>query len=331
MTMTTPHHPPRSVERSVRLYRSLLVAYPREFRQEFGDDMVQSFRDLMHLSSDRRGVWWRTARDLLGSSARERGSVLMPSGRPSTGALVAMIAAIVAIMVAGPGVFFPLILIPPLVLIGLPAYGITRFRRAWLARRTTGAAGTGQIALGVAAFVPAAAFFARWGSDAGYWVFMSVALTLIAGSALGVIWALVTMITSGRGGTRDRRWKRPLLILIPSLTILGVIIGASYNSYRQSLGPAGDHSVANASADTRALWAAAGAGDVPEVVRLTTNTCADPWVKFPVEEGRHNAKGHAEAHPPVRSDDREAAYVEVSDLLGDYMDDWHDRCPRPTD
>ena len=113
---------------------------------------------------------------------------------------------------------------------------------------------------------------------------------------------------------------------VPSVAVLGIIIAASYNSYRQSLGPPGDHSVENASADTRSLWGAANAGDVDEVLRITTDTCADPWVKFPVGNGRHNAKGQAETRELELPDAQEPPFRQIADILGDYMDDWHDRC-----
>ena len=79
-------------------------------------------------------------------------------------------------------------------------------------------------------------------------------------SSLGIIWAVAKLATSN--SRRDRGWRRPVLVLIPSAAVLAFIIGSSYNSYRNSLGPPGDHSVANASADTRALWQAANAGNV---------------------------------------------------------------------
>jgi hypothetical protein len=45
---------------SLRCYRSLLRVYPREFRNEFGEQLDQSFRDLARQES-RRG-WWGVAR-----------------------------------------------------------------------------------------------------------------------------------------------------------------------------------------------------------------------------------------------------------------------------
>jgi hypothetical protein len=330
MTMTTPRPAPHLAERSVRIYRALLVAYPREFRREYGDDLVQGFGDLLLFSADRRNVWWRTTRDLITSAAKERGSVILPDRRPPTGVIFVALIAVLATVLAGPGLFLPVILIPSVLLVGLPMFGITRLRRAWVVRRTTGGAVAQQIALGVASFVPAAITLAWLGEDAGYFVFVAVALTLIVGSALGIIWAVATLAPSGRD-REHRTWKRPLLILVPCLAVLGFIIAASYNSYRQSLGPPGDHSVENASADTRALWEAAHDADVAEVTRLTTDTCADPWVKFPLGNGRHNAKGEAENQELVLPDDREPPFREISDILGDYMDVWHDRCGRATD
>lgn len=43
--MFNPAHDPRSVTFSVQLFRTLIAAYPAEFRQEYGNSMVQAFRD----------------------------------------------------------------------------------------------------------------------------------------------------------------------------------------------------------------------------------------------------------------------------------------------
>ncbi len=330
--MTTDPPQPRgpSIERAVRIYRRLLVIYPREFRSEYGDDLVQGFRDLLVFSKPRRGLWWSTARDLFSSAAKERGSMLSPDQPPNLGVVFAVLVAVAGLFLLGPGPFLPLIFIPPIVLIGLPIFGLTRFHRAWLIRRSTGAAVAKQIAVGVASFVPAAAILLVYRGEAGYWVFVAVALTLIVGSALGIIWSLITL-ASPRDPDTPRRWTRPALILIPSVAILALIIGASLNSYWNSLGPPGDHSVENASADTRALWVAAGAGNVDEVSRLTSETCADPWVKFPIGNGKHNAKGLAETRQFEVSGIQDRPLEKIASILGDYMDDWHTRCVNTQD
>jgi hypothetical protein len=307
----------------------MLIAYPRDFRREYGDDMVQSFRDLMVFTNNGHGVWWRTTRDLISSASKERGSAILSGGRrPSKGPMAAIAGLVLVLAMVGPGVGLVFFLVPSVLLIGLPIFGVTRFHKAWLVRRTTGGGMAKQILIGLAAFVPAAVLLPLMGEDAGYWIFIAVGFTLIAGSALGIVWAVTALFNSLRdkGATR-RRWVRPVIILIPSLVILGFIIGASYNSYRNSLGPPGDHSVANASPDTRALWEAADAGDVAAVVDLTTNSCADPWVKFPHGNGRHNAKGQAETRELELPDDQEPPFREIAGVLGDYMDDWHHRCP----
>jgi hypothetical protein len=180
---------------------------------------------------------------------------------------------------------------------------------------------------GIAAFAPAVAFLVAFGEDAGYFVFIAMASTLICSAVVGTVWGIVTLVR--RPGTEsNRHWQKPALILVPSVVVLGFIMGASFNSYRESLGPPGDHSVANASASTRALWIAAKSGDVREVARLTAETCADPWVKFPVGDGRHNAKGMAEERELQVDDDREAPFREVAHMLGDYMDRWEERCDK---
>ena len=326
MSLSTPTQPDRRLERHERIYRRLLIAYPRSFRDEYGDDLVQSFRDLMMFSTNAKGTWWRTLRDLITSAPKERASMFSNGPKPPIIVLFVLACVIAAAFIVGPGPFLPFIFIPTLVLIGLPIYGMTRFRQAWLVRRTTGGAIAAQIALGVASFVPAAVVLALLGDDAGYWIFVAVGLGLIVGSALGILWAIITLATAHGDRPDGRRWIRPALVLVPSVAVLGIIVGGSYNSYRQSLGPPGDHSVDNASADTRSLWAAANAGDVDEVLRITTDTCADPWVKFPVGNGRHNAKGQAETRELELPDAQEPPFRAIADILGDYMNDWHDRC-----
>lgn len=330
MTMTTPSRS-HTVDRHERTYRRLLVAYPRDFRDEYGEDLAQSFRDLMVFASDGRGMWWRTIRDLIPSAVKERRSMFSGDRKPSKGAIFVLVVVGFVVLAVGlataPGsAIGSMILLNAFLLVwfGLPTYGITRFRRAWLVRRTTGGPVAQHLALGAASFVPAAVILVLLNDDVGYLIFITIGLTAIVGSGLGIIWALIKLTTSGRQRLVGRKWVKPTLVLVPSLAILGFIIGASYNSYRQSLGPPGDHSVAGASADTRALWQAANDGDVDEIVRLTTETCADPWVKF----NSHNAKGEAETRELHLPDEFEPPFREISGILGDYMDVWEDRCSR---
>ena len=56
---------------SERIYRFLLVVYPREYRREYGELMVQLFRDRMRRDGDGiRGlvVWIQMLKDLIGSA-----------------------------------------------------------------------------------------------------------------------------------------------------------------------------------------------------------------------------------------------------------------------
>jgi predicted permease len=58
--------------RSERVYRALLLLYPRDFRRRFGDDMCEVFRDRLHHDGDSIArVWLRTAADVVASVARE--------------------------------------------------------------------------------------------------------------------------------------------------------------------------------------------------------------------------------------------------------------------
>jgi hypothetical protein len=68
----------RTVEISRRIYRALLVAYPREFREEYGAQLEQSFGDLCREEAGQggltglAGLWVRVLRDLASAAAVER-------------------------------------------------------------------------------------------------------------------------------------------------------------------------------------------------------------------------------------------------------------------
>ena len=55
---------------SLRLYTLLLLIYPRSFRREYGELMIQLFRDLMRNGIRQRcylgaiEVWWRVVAEL---------------------------------------------------------------------------------------------------------------------------------------------------------------------------------------------------------------------------------------------------------------------------
>ena len=304
-----------AVDRSVGRYRRLLWLYPASFRNEFGDDLVQTYRDLLLYNKDGSGVWWRTARDLIASATRERAAVLTP--KSWLGVLGIVVLALLGLFVGGTG---GVLLIPAAVLIALPVFGLSRLWHAWTIRRTTGGAIVREVLLGVGCIAPAAAFLVYFGEAAGYWVFIAVSGTLITAAVVGILWAIVSLMRRPEPGTR-RPWARAALFAVPSIAILGFIIGASLNSYLRTIGPAGDHSVENASPDSRALWAAAGGGDLEQVTRITSSTCADPWVRYTADQhgNRENARGHAiiSGHP------------DIEQLLDDYMDKWFDRCGQP--
>ena len=78
--------PPRGDERVVGVsewaYRSLLRAYPREVRDEYGDEMALCFRDLCREELEDRGglglaaMWVRTLLELLYTALKERSNML---------------------------------------------------------------------------------------------------------------------------------------------------------------------------------------------------------------------------------------------------------------
>ena len=68
----------RGPGRSERVYRALLLVYPKDFRRRYGPQMVQVFGDLWREERERAGLagvvmlWARTVLDLLRTAASER-------------------------------------------------------------------------------------------------------------------------------------------------------------------------------------------------------------------------------------------------------------------
>ena len=65
---------------SYRLYGLLLFAYPAEFRREFGNEMLQVFRDCYRTEARARSLpsfWLRTLVDLVLTAAKERKEIFM--------------------------------------------------------------------------------------------------------------------------------------------------------------------------------------------------------------------------------------------------------------
>jgi hypothetical protein len=72
----------RAVETSQRVYRALLRAYPRELRNDYGDEMVRCFRDLSREAVERGGrlglaaLWAHTLPEWLSTALKERSIML---------------------------------------------------------------------------------------------------------------------------------------------------------------------------------------------------------------------------------------------------------------
>ncbi len=84
--------PNRALGVSGRVYRALLMAYPREFRREYGSQMEQTFlRDLCREESRGGGksgfvrLWLRTIADLGTTACAERIGALGRSGGEGLG------------------------------------------------------------------------------------------------------------------------------------------------------------------------------------------------------------------------------------------------------
>jgi hypothetical protein len=93
----------RAVATSERTYRSLLRAYPRELRDEYGDEMVRCFRDLCRERLEDGGgwglaaLWVRTLPELLATALKER-STLVTGNAYRPAASVGLVTAIILLL-----------------------------------------------------------------------------------------------------------------------------------------------------------------------------------------------------------------------------------------
>lgn len=98
---------------AVRVYRSLLLLYPRDFRDRYADDLVQTLTDLSGELGPRR-AWRRVALDLVVTVPRYRMETLMKEERVST-LLTVAITVMAAAGITSPFVgLYPGVLLLPL-------------------------------------------------------------------------------------------------------------------------------------------------------------------------------------------------------------------------
>jgi hypothetical protein len=93
----------RAVATSERVYQSLLRGYPRELREEYGDEMARCFRDLCREALEDGGglglaaLWARTLPEWLCTALKER-STLMASNAYRAAAGVRLVTAIILLL-----------------------------------------------------------------------------------------------------------------------------------------------------------------------------------------------------------------------------------------
>lgn len=114
---------------NLRLYRLLLLAYPRSFRRRFGDDMAQVFAD-MDSHASRLRLWPRTLADVACSVPRQRLESFMDRFSPGARAYVAFALAVISAV----GV----VLVGSAVPLALPILALAAFALAFRHRHQLG-------------------------------------------------------------------------------------------------------------------------------------------------------------------------------------------------
>ena len=332
------------VHRSLRTYERLLVLYPKPFREQYGHDMIQLFGDLVTRMGDGNSgrVWPRVLLDLVTSATRQRIAALATPGgrRPSARVLLAVAVFLGLSAVVGNPMFLPLGLTVSEPVVGgslfvLPLVGLILLRRVWVAWRTVAARRWVRAGLGLACFAPGTWWIIA-NDGGGWWTFILIMMTLIWGLGLGAIWAVATLIRARRRPADGRRRWTAVAMITVATVVLGSMAAAGFNSYLEARKPPGDHSAANASPVSSALWEASKSGDKQAVVAMI-DACADPFVDFadrtPFANTGVTARSYAEwnagvnwGNPDLPSEPALSRHRAILDLLVEAESTWTERC-----
>lgn len=147
--------PARSLARHRRVFRTLLLVYPRAFRQLYGADMVQVFGDRLAETRRRRkrtsGLWIRTFIDLVKTAPVQRLEVPMSREAAYVVMFVLALVTLVTGMALGLPVPVALIALAVLVSTGIVLLATGAFGK----ERARNAAPGGRVGLGQWWLVPA--------------------------------------------------------------------------------------------------------------------------------------------------------------------------------
>lgn len=169
---------------AVRVYRSLLLLYPRDFRDRYTDDLVQTLTDLSGELGPRR-AWRRVALDLVVTVPRYRLETLMSDKRSSTLLTVAItVMAVAGITSVFVGLYPGVVLVPLAVVVAISqrsklARSIDAVDGTRLRRKRLRTAAVLAASLPVIFLVSLPILGNQWGTDAvvafGLWVGVLIA------------------------------------------------------------------------------------------------------------------------------------------------------------
>ena len=179
--------------RHARLYQALTRLYPREFREEYRDDLVQSFCDELRDHGVPRG-WARVASDLIRTVPVQHVEVHMSQHSPGRTArlrVAALISAVLAVLAAGR---FVIILAPLVVIAGAVALLYWRSQVPYRDAVADASARWWQLMLAGAALFAAIAAADTYGpNDISFswtlavFVFLTAVSLLFGGALLGLV------------------------------------------------------------------------------------------------------------------------------------------------
>jgi hypothetical protein len=236
--MASPRGPrPRGHERAVGIsewaYRSLLRAYPRELRDEYGDEMARCFQDLCREELEDGGglglaaLWAHTLPELLYTALKERSTML----NRNTYRSVVGVALVTAFILLIPLLAAPAWTLADFVFAGALIFG-TGLTYVLVARKAGNIAY--RAAVGVAL---AAAFLLVWGNAAVGITDSDADLMFLWVPAVGIIGAIIARFQP-RGMARAMFATALTQALVAVIALIAGIVPA-YNSAFEVLGITG--------------------------------------------------------------------------------------------
>lgn len=177
----------------VRAYQALVLLYPRSFRDEYRDLMVQVFQDDLDERGTRR-VWSRAIGDLLVSIPIQLVEATMPKPSKTRNAQIGVAASILAVLAVVAAGRYVVIIVPITVAIAVSALIYWRSTLPYRDAATDASAAWWRVVLAGAVLLGSIGAAATFGPDMDWFpwhlaafLYLTAWVAMITGALLGVL------------------------------------------------------------------------------------------------------------------------------------------------